>query len=121
MNNINKSFPSIRVEDRLIRLIRDRIKIEKFWDEHEINWLELELNFELIVSNLQSITRDFIIKMANNIDNISASDIDDLINLFVKRYDKFLMEISRNYSWILDLRPNLKIETVECENAISVC
>lgn len=115
LNQINKSFPSVRIEDRLIRSIRDRIKIEMFWDEHDIDWLELNSDLELIVKKLQSITHDFIIDISNNIDSISMSQIDEKIIGFIKKYDHYLMQITQTFSWILDLQPITNTENGEYE------
>ncbi|MCF6177608.1 MAG: hypothetical protein L3J71_17775 [Victivallaceae bacterium] len=86
-----------------------------FWDEHDIDWIELNSDFELIVKNLQAITHDFIINIANNIDSISMSQIDDEIIDFIKKYDHYLMRITQTYSWILDLQPITNTEKGEYE------
>ena len=100
LSTINKQYKSIRIEDRLIRELRDRIKIELFYDETSINFNKIRNKLENDIIKLQTLTNSFIHKIINIIeDDYIVSE--DIIKSFISDYEQQLSFINQEYGWIL--------------------
>ena len=97
---INKQYKAIRLEDKLIRELRDRIKIELFYNESPIDFNKIKNELENEILKLQTLTNLFIHRIINIIEN---NDIvqKNTIKRFISNYEQQLSYINQKYGWVL--------------------
>ncbi len=100
LSNINKQYKSIKIEDRLIRELRDRIKIELFYNETSIDFNTISYQLEKDIVNLQTITNGFFHNLINKIEK-NERVAEELIQNFINLFEQQLSAISYKYGWIL--------------------
>jgi radical SAM superfamily enzyme YgiQ (UPF0313 family) len=103
MSGINREHKSIRIEDRIIRYLRDRIRIEIFYNESQIHFDSIQDELEKTVQSLQKLTSNFIIYLSNCISDINTAKISKLTLEYISEHNKQLDYIYKKYGWILEL------------------
>ena len=100
LSNINKQYKAIKIEDRLIRELRDRIKVELFYNETSIDFNIVSYKLEKDIVKLQTITNHFIHSLINKIEKEETIN-NKFISDFINNFEEQLSNISHKYSWIL--------------------
>ena len=100
--------------------LRDRIRIEIFYNDHEIGFPSIQDELESKIQLLQKLTHDFIMSLANNISEINAAQTKEVTSNYIKKYDKLLDSIYVNYGWILKIQPITIINKQESYDRASV-
>ncbi|WP_255556875.1 radical SAM protein [Sodalis sp. dw_96] len=88
-------YEIIRLEDRLLREIRDKIKIENF-NKGVLGYSEREAGFDKYVESIQAHTVEFLLSIINELD--ASGTISDRIlreeYIFIPRLEKMIRELS---------------------------
>ena len=105
MSRINRTHGSVRIEDRLTRSLRDGFKIEKFYNEHNIDWDSTRNELETAIGEIQLLTKNFVVELINNIKTITEAEIAASTLRYIVKYNKLLDQLQSGFGWILDLQP----------------
>lgn len=104
MNKLNRRYGSIRNEDRLIRSLRDRLKVEMFYNELDVNFNYIQLGLEKQVQDLQKLNHHYIIKLCELLGETKSTNFTKETTLYISEHNKTLNIINNEYGWILDCK-----------------
>ena len=103
LHSVHANHCSIKLEDGLVRALRDRIRIESFYAPYATDWLSLENALEARVSIMQATTCKFVLYLVDTAFSLSEDALKEAISCYLNELDQALDALHASYGWVLSL------------------
>ena len=101
--SIHANHSSIKLEDGLVRALRDRLRIESFYAPHAMDWLGLEHALEARIGAMQAVTSEFVLGLIDQLPGWNETMLEHAIHQYLGALDQALDALHASYGWLLTL------------------